>query len=170
MMKSQRKISAIKKELTGQNWNLGVWLWKFTLFSFLFPRDPSTVKENRSTTSFIQRMLTFVEFTFYRQGSFCCFVYRRRKNHVEVRSLDLPTPAFTLTCSVILDESLHCCGPGSQPRRKWGGSRTQLAGLAPVLLPVLGCWRPTLQFSLPLSLHSPPHSCLNHNSISSLPC
>lgn len=65
-------------------------------------------------------MLTFVEFTFYRQGSFCCFVYRRRKNHLEVRGLDLPTPAFTLTCSVILDESHHCCGPGSQPRRKRG--------------------------------------------------
>lgn len=168
-MKSQRKTSAITKELTGQNWNLGLTL-KVTLFSFLFPRDPNTVKENRGTTSFIQRMLTFVEFTFYRQGSFCCFVYRSRKNHLEVRSLDLPTPAFTLTCSIILDESRHCCGPGSQPRRKRGGPRTQLAGRAPVLLPVLGCLHPTLQFSLPLSLHSPPHSCLNHNSTSSLPC
>lgn len=93
MMKSQRKTSAIKKELIGQNWNLGVWFGKFMVFSFLFLRDPSTVKENRGTTSFTQRMLTFVEFTFYRQGS-CLLLCVQEKEEQPGRQ----QPAFAYPC------------------------------------------------------------------------
>lgn len=170
MMKSQRKTSAIKKELIGQNWNLGVWFGKFTVFSFLFPRDPSTVKENRGTTSFTQRMLTFVEFTFYRQGS-CLLLCVQEKEEQPGRQ----QPGFAYPC---LYTNL-LCHPGRitsllrawfPARRKTGRAQDPACGLAPAPLPVLGCSRPTLQFSLPSSLHSPPHSCLNHNSTSSLPC
>lgn len=50
------------------------------------------------------------------RATFCCSVYRGMKAKLEVRSPGFTYPCLTLTCYVILDEPLPCCGTGSQPR------------------------------------------------------